>query len=152
MANLVINGTIFAPFSTSFTGVVPGTGTYHAEGGEWGNAPSIGCNWRELEQVTFNDVAGTGIRDRGFRYRPVYCTVLFSGTVASVHTAYKNFLDGMHGSGDTIAARFTIALPDGASLDGCMLAAPPAEPNWGQLTGKVLLRVSLMFHQLSTTN
>lgn len=150
MANLVIDGTTFTPFTGGFTGTVPATGTYYSEGGAYGAAPFAGPPVKEQENLTFNDVDGTATRDRGFRFRPITANVIFCGTVSSVNTAVKSFYEGMRPIG-SLCTRFTVSLPDGASYDGCHLVAASSE-RWENLSGKVLFLISLTLHQMSTTN
>lgn len=150
MADLVINGTTFGPFTGGFSGITPANGTYYSEGGLYGPPPWLGAPVKELEDLTFDGVNGTAVRDRGWRFTPLSCNLIFCGTVSSVNTAVKTFLESLRPK-TSLCARFTVSMPDGATLQGCHLRSHSSE-RWENLSGKCLFLLSCVFHQMSEEN
>ncbi len=146
MGNFSANGNDFAPLPEAIgAGLTLVQGLYH-DTGKYGPPPMAGAPVNDRRQVTFPGIAGTVDVDHEFRHRALFATLILAGTLAYCHSACKTLLENLNTN-----TRYTIALPDGTTFDGCKLQ-DAGQGSFVNMNNGVLLILPCIFMQKSTTN
>ena len=119
MANLTINGQAFGPFSALFVGganAPTGNSQAYADG-NYGDVPfESEPVYREQDVEYVGVLDGVGTIRTVWLGRYIYATLLFTGTVTQIRTNWAT----VHASAAQLA-RYSVALPNGATYAGCKL-------------------------------
>lgn len=138
-------GVQFAPLPEGVSPTLLVNGQYH-DTGAYGQAPAAGAPFYKDVPIDFVDIDGVANVRHGFRGRMIFATLVWAGTLAYCHSQSKDDLEAMSAN-----ARYTIALPDGETFEGCKMI-PPNPGKFENLSNGVVLVMPCLFIQLSETN
>jgi hypothetical protein len=141
---LTVNGQTFTPLAEWVKLRAANAGNYY-DTGRFGPAPCAGAPFYEEIEVNFDGLDGTYIVRKGFRFTPLFATLVLAGTASGCNGAWKTLAASMRQ-----LARYTVALP-GASYDGCRLK-DCGSPTWQNMNSGCLLVVPCIWLQRSVAN
>ena len=150
MGTVTIAGTGYNDFLQAFVAGAnfPADGIYYPTGNppDYGQPPQESDPQYDRRQVKFAGVAGQGEKDFGFLRRQIWIDLIFVGDKSGVETAKAALLATL-----ATNTRYTIAMPGGASRQGCKLR-PIGRSTQKAIGEKICLCVPFTFEQLSESN
>ncbi len=150
-ANFVVAGQNIKAFPDGFVNNVgPTSGIYYAVprcNELSGNPPyTTNRNYNET-RIFVPGVAEVGTkRIYPFGIKGIYADLIFAGTKAQCESLRESFMTACE-----VLARYTISMPDGASLNGCKFGGAK-KTGQTQLNGIICMKCAFEWVQLGTSN
>mgnify|MGYP001591424000 CR=1 FL=1 len=146
MAYLVVNGSSYEPLTEAIpTALALVQGVYY-DPGRYGHAPVAGAPFYDEQDVTFDAIDGVWVVRKGFRFTPIFATLVLAGTPQYCNQTCKSLLASLRQ-----LARYTVELPGTVQYEGCRLKES-GTPTWENINGGCFLVIPCIWLQRSMTN